>query len=69
MLILHLVPGVLPALVFGLAGPPLIRSGYPAILALDIAILGAIIPFERWYVLHEAKRSTGSSSLRSVVDF
>lgn len=68
-LVLHLLPGALATVCFHLAGPPLIRAGYPPILALDLAILVVLIPFELGYLLAQAKRTTGSFSIRSVVSF
>ena len=68
-LTLHLLPGALATVFFLLAGPPLIRAGYPPLLALFLAILVILIPFELGYLFYEGKRSTGSFSLRSVVSF
>ncbi len=68
-LTLHLLPGALATVFFFLAGPPLIRAGYPPLLALLLAILVILIPFELGYLFYEGKRLTGSFSLRSVVSF
>jgi membrane protease YdiL (CAAX protease family) len=64
---LHLLPGALIAAFYFLAGPLVMRAGYPSLLALLLAIIVILIPFELGYLLYEGKRTTGRFSLHSVV--
>ena len=66
-LILHLLPGALITAFYFLAAPLALRAGYPSILALLLAIIFILIPFELGYLLYEGKRTTGRFSLHSVV--
>ena len=63
-LVLHLLPGALAAAFFFIIGPSLTGAGYPPQLALTLAILFVIIPFELGYLLYEGKRLTGVVSVR-----
>ena len=67
--ILHLLPGGLAALFFFIIGSPLTNAGYPPQLALTLAILFVIIPFELGYLMLEARRLTGSVSIRAAVSY
>ncbi len=66
-LTLHLLPGALITAFYFLAGPLVMRAGYPSILALLLAIIVILIPFELGYLLYEGKRTSGRFSLHSVV--
>src|SRR5262245_53924319 len=66
-LTLHLLPGALIAAFYFLAGPVVLRAGYPAIMALLLAIIFILIPFEMGYLLYEGKRTAGRFSLQNVV--
>jgi membrane protease YdiL (CAAX protease family) len=50
-LVLHLLPGALGTIVYILLAPFLMRNGYPAILALLIAVGVVTLPFELGYLL------------------
>ena len=63
--VLHLLPGVLMVAFYVLAAP-LVRSlGFPSLVAIYLAILLVLIPFELGYLFYRARRNR--SSLGSVV--
>jgi membrane protease YdiL (CAAX protease family) len=63
--VLHLLPGVLMVAFYVLAAP-LVRSlGFPSLMAIYLAILFVLIPFELGYLFYRARRN--NSSLGSVV--
>jgi membrane protease YdiL (CAAX protease family) len=63
--VLHLLPGVLMVAFYVLA-VPLVRSlGFPSLMAIYLAILFVLIPFELGYLFYRAR--TNGSSLGSVV--
>jgi membrane protease YdiL (CAAX protease family) len=64
-----LLPGTLITAFYFLARPLVLRAGYPAIMALFLAIIFILIPFELGYLLYEGKRTTGRFSLQNVVLF
>jgi CAAX protease family protein len=66
-LTLHLLPGALITAFYFLAAPLVMRAGYPSLLALLLAIIVILIPFELGYLLYEGKRTTGRFSLHTVV--
>jgi membrane protease YdiL (CAAX protease family) len=66
-LTLHLLPGALITAFYFLAAPLVMRAGYPSLMALLLAIILILIPFELGYLLYEGKRTTGRFSLHSVV--
>lgn len=68
-IVLHLLPGVLITVFFFLAGPILVRAGFPPILALYLAILLILIPFELGFLFYQGKKLSGRYSLDGVVGF
>ena len=56
-LVLHLLPGVL-MLAFFIAGAPLVVGGleFPPLMAVYLAILFVLIPFELGYLLYQARK-------------
>jgi membrane protease YdiL (CAAX protease family) len=64
---LHLVPGALISAFFFLAAPPLMRAGYPALLALFAAILFVLVPFELGTLYVLGRRRNGRLSLEGIV--
>jgi len=68
-ILLHLFPGALITVFFFLAAPGLIRSGFPPIMALYLAILLVLIPFELGFLLYQGKKRNGRFSLDGVVRF
>jgi membrane protease YdiL (CAAX protease family) len=67
ILTLHLLPGALITAFYFLAAPLVLRAGYPSILALLLAIIVILIPFELGYLLYQGKRTSGHFSLHDVV--
>lgn len=66
---LHLIPGVIVTVLY-IALIPLVRSvGYPSILALFLAVIAGVIPFQFGYVLYHAKKKNGNFSLKGVFDY
>jgi membrane protease YdiL (CAAX protease family) len=66
---LHLLPGVLTTLAYLGLARVLMPRGVPALFALLLATLLVLIPFEFGFLLYQAKRRTGTSSWRAVVEF
>jgi membrane protease YdiL (CAAX protease family) len=64
---LHLIPGVLITAFYFLIAPSVIKAGYPVLMAILLAILVILIPFELGYLLYQGKRQTGQLSLKTVV--
>ncbi len=53
---LHLLPGALVT-VFYTAAAPVVRSlGFPSLMAIFLAILFVLVPFELGYLLYRAKK-------------
>lgn len=69
MLVLHLLPGALITAFYFLAAPFVIRAGYPAIMALLLAILVILLPFELGYLLYQGYKKNGRLSLEGIVLF
>jgi uncharacterized protein len=66
---LHLLPGA-ALLLFVVLAAPLVRSlGFPTVFALFLGIGLVIVPIELGYLLYQAKRTTGTWSLASVVNY
>jgi membrane protease YdiL (CAAX protease family) len=64
-LVLHLLPGVL-LLVFFVAVAPLVRGiGFPPVMAVYLAILFVIVPFELGYLIYQARKN--GTSLGNIV--
>src|ERR671913_217014 len=64
-LVLHLLPGVL-LLVFFLTVAPLVRGiGFPPVMAVYLAILFVIVPFELGYLIYQARKN--GTSLGNIV--
>src|SRR5918994_3668127 len=64
-LVLHLLPGVL-VLVFFVAVAPLVRGiGFPPVMAVYLAILFVIVPFELGYLIYQARKN--GTSLGNIV--
>ena len=63
--VLHLLPGALIVVFYVLAAPIVRDLGFPALMAIYLAITFVLIPFELGYLIYQAKRS--GTSLGSVV--
>jgi uncharacterized protein len=66
-LALHLLPGVLILLFYVLVGPVVVNMGYPSIVALPLAILLVLTPFELGYLFFLGRRLNGRLSLQGIV--
>jgi membrane protease YdiL (CAAX protease family) len=64
---LHLVPGILITIFYFLTAPLIIKAGYPVLMALLLAILVILIPFELGILLYQGKKETVRYSLEKVV--
>jgi membrane protease YdiL (CAAX protease family) len=64
-LVLHLLPGVL-VLVFFVAVAPLVRGiGFPPVMAVYLASVFVIVPFELGYLIYQARKN--GTSLGNIV--
>jgi membrane protease YdiL (CAAX protease family) len=66
---LHLLPGVVIALVYFNLRGPVINIGYPSVMALMLAIVIALVPFELGYLLFVGYRKNNRISLKGVVEY
>jgi membrane protease YdiL (CAAX protease family) len=69
MLGLHLIPGALITAFFFLIAPAVMRAGFPAYMAIMLAILLILIPFELGFLLYQGKKRNGRFSLEGIVLF
>jgi membrane protease YdiL (CAAX protease family) len=65
--ILHLLPGILILIFYILVGPLVVNAGYPSIVALTLAILFILVPFELGLLLFVGNRRNKRTSLSGVV--
>ena len=63
--VLHLLPGALTTVFYVLAAPVVRGFGFPSLMAIFLAILFVLIPFELGYLLYRA--SDAGTSLGGVV--
>ena len=56
-LVLHLLPGLLGTLVYVLIAPLLLQNGYPAVLALLIAVVAVTLPLEAGYMFLQQRNA------------
>ena len=66
-LVLHLLPGALMVAFYIVAAPVVRDLGFPSLMAIYLAILFVLIPFELGYVLYCARKN--GISLGSVVQY
>jgi membrane protease YdiL (CAAX protease family) len=64
-LVLHLLPGVLMVAFYIIAAPLVRGLGFPSLMAIYLAILFVLVPFELGYLFYRARKN--GSSLGSVV--
>jgi len=64
---LHLVPGILTTAAYLFLGPFVMARGFPALSGLILAVLFVMIPLELGYLLYQAKKTSGTYSLRGIV--
>ncbi|PKP39294.1 MAG: hypothetical protein CVT98_02320 [Bacteroidetes bacterium HGW-Bacteroidetes-15] len=65
---LHLLPGVLVGLCFFLLAPIVIEYGFPNVMALIIAGIVVLLPFELGFLLYQTK-ITGKKFLGGIVKY
>ena len=66
-IVLHLLPGILAALVYTIAAPFLNSLGYPSNFAFLLAGLFVLVPFELGFLFHQGKKRNGTLSLNGIV--
>ncbi len=66
-IVLHLVPGALTTAFYFLVAPSVMRLGYPPLMALHLAVLGVLIPFEFGYLLYQSWRQVGTFTFVGIV--
>jgi hypothetical protein len=61
---LHLLPGVLILAFYIITAPIMESLGYPAFLALLLAIAFVLVPFELGYLFYRGEERNGTYSLK-----
>src|SRR5215203_4495653 len=64
-LVLHLLPGVLIVAFYAAVAPVVRGFGFPSVMAIYLAIVFVLIPFELGYLIYQARRQ--GTSLGSIV--
>ena len=64
-LVLHLLPGALMVAFYALTAPVMRSLGFPSLMAIYLAILFVLIPFELGYLFYRTRKN--GSSLGSIV--
>ena len=65
--LLHVLPGLLTAMVFVLLKPLIDATGYPPLLAFLLAVLLIDIPFMLGVIFSEGKKTNGKFSLKGII--
>ena len=65
--LMHVLPGILLAVIFLLLKPLLDSTGFPPLLAFLLAVLLVDLPFMLGVMLYEGKKLNGRYSLDGVV--
>lgn len=68
-LFLHLAPGLLISFAYFLLIRPLQLQGFPSIMAVMLAIIIILIPFELGYLLFQGKKKSGRFSLKGIISY
>jgi hypothetical protein len=55
--VLHLLPGALIVVFYVIAAPVVKSLGFPALMAIYLAIVFVLIPFELGYLFYQARRA------------
>lgn len=64
---LHLLPGALGGAVYFLLAQPVRNLGYPTLMAIILALIAVLIPFEMGLLLYEGRKRNGKFSLKGIV--
>lgn len=67
--ILHLLPGILVGTFYFLARQPVVRMGFPSILALYLAFAFVLVPVELGYLIYQGKKKTGRFTLQGIISY
>ena len=65
--LLHLLPGILIGGFYYAIAQPIRNLGYPSFLALILAAIVVLIPFELGFLLYQGKKRNGTISLKGIV--
>jgi len=66
--LLHLLPGILTGIVYYALAPVVRSQGFPTVMALILAGILALIPFELGYLLYQKKKS-GESFFKGIIPY
>ena len=64
---LHLLPGILTGAFYYVIAQPIRNLGYPSMVAMILAIIVILIPFELGFLLYQGKKKNGVLSLEGIV--
>lgn len=67
-ILLHLIPGILAGALFYVLAPVVRRGGYPSVMAIILAGIVVIIPFELGLLFYE-KKKRGERFLNGIVPY
>jgi len=68
-LALHLLPGAAGTLAYIILTPIFMQNGYPAILALLVAVAAVILPIELGILFYQARKTSGTLSLKEILPY
>ena len=68
-IVLHLLLGAIATAVYILTAPFFTRLGYPAIIALYLPMILAVIIVELGYLYHQGQKKNGTGSLKNIVNY
>jgi membrane protease YdiL (CAAX protease family) len=68
-LTLHLLPGAAGTLAYIILAPIFIQNRYPAILALLVAVATVILPIELGILFYQARKTSGTLSLKELLPY
>lgn len=68
-LLLHLLPGLLITICYFVLIRPLQEWGYPSLLALMLAVVFILLPFELGYLFYQGKKKNGRFSLDGIISY
>lgn len=69
LIVLHLLPGAIGALVYIVLAPLMGNLGYPTLAALYVPMILAVIALELGFLLYQARKQNGTFSLKGIVLF
>ena len=69
ILALHLLPSAAGTLAYIILAPIFMQNGYPAILALLIAVTAVILPIELGVLFYQARKTNGTLFLKEILPY